>query len=352
MDTPSMIYLRADGNKQIASGHLMRCLTIARSLRHKDILPVFLVSDSDSIEMLQNILTQEEKASHAFPVIHLQTDYTDLEQELPVLEKILQTQPPECLLVDSYFATADYFDALQGLCPIAYIDDLQAFDAPLDLVINYDLAPDTSFYQNARRVLAGGTYTPLREQFSLNQYHVWEQVRDVFLSTGATDPWYITANLIRYLLEDPQWEDTSFHVITGPMHHSREQLLALSGSDERVVLHENVQDMASLMKECDLAVSAGGTTLFELCAIGVPSLSFAFADNHLPGIRDFATADLIPTLGDVRTNPDFILHAAQTLSQLAADHSRRAEQSSRMRIAIDGAGANRIAGALLKLKKK
>ena len=352
MDTPSMIYLRADGNKQIASGHLMRCLTIARALRQKDILPVFLVSDNDSIEMLQNILTPEEKASHAFPVIHLQTDYTDLEQELPVLEQILRTQPPECLLVDSYFATAGYFEALQGLCPIAYIDDLQAFDAPLDLVINYDLAPDTSFYQKSRRVLAGGAYTPLREQFSLNQYHVWGQVRDVLISTGATDPWYFAANLVTRLLKDPDWKDVTFHVITGSMHQSREKLLALAASDERVALHENVRDMASLMKECDLAVSAGGTTLFELCAIGVPAVSFAFADNHLPGIRDFAAADLVPTLGDIRTDETFIDHAVQVLNDLAADRSRRADQSSRMRMAIDGAGADRIAGALLKLKSR
>ena len=352
MDTPSMIYLRADGNKEIASGHLMRCLTIARALKKKEILPVFLVSDTDSMELLQNMFTPEEKASHAFPIIHLQTDYSDLEQELPVLEQILRTQPPECLLVDSYFATADYFAALKGLCPIAYLDDLQAFDAPLDLVINYDLAPDTTFYQNARRVLAGGAYTPLREQFSLNRYHVWEKVKDVLISTGATDPWHIAANLVTRLLDAPEWKDVCFHVITGPIHQSREQLLALSETEERIVLHENVRDMAALMLECDLAVSAGGTTLFELCAIGVPTVSFAFTDNHLPGIRDFAAADLIPTLGDIRTDRDFMDHAQALLTALAADRSRRADQSSRMRMAIDGAGADRIAGALLKLKSR
>lgn len=350
MDTPSMIYLRADGNEQIASGHLMRCLTIARALKKKEILPVFLVSDTTSIEILKNMFTPEEKAFHAFPIIHLQTDYTDLEQEIPVMERILEAQHPDCMLVDSYYVTAEYFNALQKHCPVAYIDDLQALDCPLDLVINYDLAPDTTFYQKAKRVLAGGAYTPLREQFSLHQYHVWEQVRDVLISTGATDPWYISADLVEKLLTDEKWAETCFHVITGPMHQSRERLTALAAADDRVVLHENVKDMASLMSECDLALSAGGTTLFELCAIGVPAYSFAFADNHLPCIRDFAAADLIPTLGDFRSAEQFVSHAADALGRLAANAPLRADQSSRMRMAIDGAGADRIAGALMKLK--
>ena len=169
-----LIYLRADGNEHIASGHLMRCLTIARALRKKEALPVFLVSDTASIEMLHSMLTPEEKASHAFPVVHMQTDYADLEQELPVLERILTAQHPDCLLVDSYYATAGYLETLRAHCPVAYLDDLQAFDAALDLVVNYDLSPDAAFYQKSKRVLTGGAYAPLREQFSQQQYHVWE----------------------------------------------------------------------------------------------------------------------------------------------------------------------------------
>ena len=349
MQTPPMIYLRADGNQHIASGHLMRCLTIARALKKKEMLPVFLVSDNTSIDMLKNMFTPEEKALHAFPIIHMQTDYSDLEEEIPVLVRILEAQRPQCLLVDSYYATEEYFRAISGLCPIAYLDDLQSMNVPWDLVINYDLAPDPAFYSNAKKVLTGGAYSPLREQFSLHSYHVWEQVRDVLISTGATDPFHIAANLLTSLLSDKKWADTCFHVMTGPFHQSRETLLSLAAADSRVILHENVSDMASLMSECDLALSAGGTTLYELCAIGVPTLSFAFADNQLPGIMDFAAADLIPTLGDARSRTDFISEAADALGRLAMDAPARNEQSSRMRMAIDGAGADRIAGALIGL---
>ena len=48
MHTSKTIFIRADANSQIASGHIMRCLTIAGALRRKDHQVTFLISDSDS----------------------------------------------------------------------------------------------------------------------------------------------------------------------------------------------------------------------------------------------------------------------------------------------------------------
>lgn len=347
MESRQLVYLRTDGNETIATGHLMRCLTIARALRAQHAAPVFLLSDETSVSLLQNMMTLDERAERAFPIIQLQTDYQDPEREIPTLQKILSSQTISCLLVDSYFVTEHYLSAMKQLCRVAYMDDLQAFDYPVDLVINYDMIVDTGFYRKAGKVFAGGAYTPLREQFSLCPYHVWDEVKDLFISTGGTDPFNIAGSLAAVLLASDDFQDVCIHILTGPMHAHRAELEALSKQEERILLHENVTGMAALMSECDLAFSAGGTTLYELCAVGVPAVSFSMSDNQIPGAQAFDQAGLIPWAGDIRTDSGFFDRAYEKLLALARNPAARKEQSVRMRMAIDGAGADRIAAELL-----
>ena len=100
------------------------------------------------------------------------------------------------------------------------------------------------------------------------------------------------------------------------MHVHRAELAVMAGKDSRIVLHEQVSDMAALMSTCDLAFSAGGTTLYELCAVGVPSVSFSMADNQLPGVKAFDDANLIPWAGDIRDNEIFYDDAVEKLTAL------------------------------------
>lgn len=349
MESRELVYLRTDGNEAIATGHLMRCLSIARALRTQNAIPVFILSDETSISLLQKMMTEEERTKRAFPIIHIQANYQDLEQEIPTMQKILSSHSISYLLVDSYFVTRRYLAAMKQLCRVAYLDDLQAFDYPVNLVINYDIIVDTGFYKNAGKVFAGGAYTPLREQFSLHPYHVWDEVKDLFLSTGGTDPFNIAGSLAAKLIASGDFRDVSIHILTGPMHVHRAELKTLSEQNDRILLHENVTDMAALMAECDLAFSAGGTTLYELCAVGVPSVSYSMADNQMPGAQAFDQAGLIPWAGDVRNNPDFFDLALKKLLALSKNPAARKEQSTKMRMAIDGAGAERIAAELLTL---
>ena len=54
------------------------------------------------------------------------------------------------------------------------------------------------------------------------------------------------------------------------------------------------------MKKVDVAISAGGTTLYELCACGTPTISYSFADNQLNNVKQFDEDGIIPYAGDVR----------------------------------------------------
>ena len=316
MESHPLVYIRTDGNETIATGHLMRCLSIARALKKRGAAVAFLVSDDTSASILQKMYSPDEIADHSFPILELRTDYRSLDREIQTMQGILSSHNVACLLVDSYFATPEYLDILRQICKVAYLDDLQAFDCPASLVINYDFCVDESFYTKADCVLTGCAYTPLREQFADQPYHLWEQVKDLFLSTGGTDPFYIAGGMLKRLCASDDWKDVSFHVLTGPMHVHRAELAVMAGKDSRIVLHEQVSHMAALMSTCDLAFSAGGTTLYELCAVGVPSVSFSMADNQLPGVKAFDDANLIPWAGDIRDNEIFYDDAVEKLTAL------------------------------------
>ena len=110
--------------------------------------------------------------------------------------------------------------------------------------------------------------------------------------------------------------------------------------------------MAALMLSCDLAVSAAGTTLYELCTLGLPSVSFIMAQNQSVSARAFAAAGAIPCAGALSENADEALKVIfQFLKDFSADnscHKRKSAQKT-MRGLVDGSGAMRIARALNQL---
>ena len=134
-----------------------------------------------------------------------------------------------------------------------------------------------------------------------------------------------------------------------------------SAKASTVILHQGVSDMASLMQSCDLALSAAGTTLYELCAVGVPTASFIIADNQIASANAFAQNDAIPCLGDVRTNEESIkkeaAHWVTSMNPYVRNQAASARLlryrniSKRMQQLVDGNGAVRIADALLALLK-
>ena len=245
--------------------------------------------------------------------------------------------------------TQDFLEALRSMVKTAYIDDLYAFDYPADLVINYDFAPPEQFYSKAGKALLGCRFAPLRAQFSGLTPVFREQVANVLISTGGTDDWNVAGKLASALLTAPESASWRLHVLTGPMHAHREGLQTLVASHPRLILHENVKDMAGLMRACDLAVSAAGTTLYELCAAGVPSVSFTMADNQLPCARDMERFAGVLCAGDVRSTPEFTETLLSLLFSLAENLQQRSALSRSMHAAIDGRGAERIARELLAL---
>lgn len=365
------IYFRTDGNEEIATGHIMRCLSIARACAALQAEVCFLVSDAKSRAILEERFT----LLNEFPVQCLYSNYKHPEEELPVLQKLFAGQK-QCessnavkadtwLFVDSYFVTKHYLTEARKLCKVAYLDDMLAFSYPVDLIINYDVTTEPACYAKAAHRLLGAAYTPLREQFQSAAYEVRPQVQHILLSTGGTDVLNVAGTLLQKILTENNTsiaqntlaasrtidlQDCHYHVLTSHLNTHYEQLKQLASDYPVIHIHEKVQDMASLMCQCDLGISAGGTTLYELCAIGIPSVSFSMADNQLTATKTFASNNLIPYAGDVRTSLDRTVDSIISfLVKQSVSMEERQKSSRNMRAFIDGKGSERIAQALIAL---
>ena len=109
--------------------------------------------------------------------------------------------------------------------------------------------------------------------------------------------------------------------------------------------------MSALMLKCDIAISAAGTTLYELCACGIPTVSFSFADNQILPTETFGEKALMLNAGDSRRCESFFESLNEKLSLLIGDCKLRQEMSRSMQSVIDGNGACRVATELIGFTK-
>lgn len=124
---------------------------------------------------------------------------------------------------------------------------------------------------------------------------------------------------------------------------------AVAGFDGRAALRLDETDMASLLGSADLAIGAGGVSLLERMALGVPSISVVTADNQGLAIEGAARRGATIDAGAIgELSPEKL---AGTIAELADDRAARAAMATRGRELVDGRGARRVAEALLGLSQ-
>ena len=395
-----MIGIRADANSIIATGHMMRCITIARAIVMKGESVTFFMADKESERLLKSFAGDE------FQGIVLGTDYRDMESELDNLEKELKDSNIKALLVDSYSVTKGYFERLSKICRVAYMDDLAKEAYPVDIVINYSgysinmgyeklYAGVGGFTAQDTRLLLGLKYAPLREQFytkgdSITERQIAGQKEktekekteselmdstcrddgriDVLLATGGSD----MCNMITAVLErtkktcglyeksdranvafatDALLSGANWHVVVGDFVENPEAIEECAKERNDVVLHRSVKNMADLMRQCDLAVLAAGTMLTECAAVGLPAIFYQVADNQKFNVEYFGGLKGMIFAGEVHPGDEkkraTIDKIFEELGKLVKDRNQLKAMGESLLEITDGRGAIRIADALM-----
>ena len=377
----SKIAIRVDTNKTIATGHVMRCMAVAAQL-------IKLGANVHVISADEGVRPFVDKTDERIYAHIMDTDWSDMESELPALIEYLRSEGIERLLVDSYQVTASYFERLREAgIHVVYMDDLCARAYSVDALINYNIcAPYMGYeemYGASTKLYLGPEYAPLRSQFAET---ISQNRTGIFLTTGGSDNLGIAEMIIRAILENDlvrtglkgnvkspvagteseSDEIPAIYLLAGRYYEPTEYVIQAVESG-KVVLHQNVDNVAKVMSTCDLAVSSAGSTLYELCAMGIPAISFAFADNQIENALGFDREGIIPYAGDFRTDRegcirkilDFLAEYASAVRDYDAPGNsevRTTNQSilnnylakrHRMQTVTDGHGAERISHIMI-----
>lgn len=345
-----MIGFRVDANEKIASGHLMRCMAVAIECIRRGEKCIFFLAEEKGTERL--------KENH-IPYRILNTKWNDLQAETEIMRQVIEKEKLNWLVVDSYQATASYLAYLEKFVPVLYFDDIGEEMYPVSAVLHYGQWGDEKDYQKrydgtGTKVLGGMQYIPLRDEFSALQRLdseggsrvEWQRERSILITTGATDPYNVTGKLLEACSLRREFRFYDFEVIVGGMNQYENDLMRISEKNPHILLHKNIRNMSEYMKKCELAVSAGGTTLFELCACQIPTVCFSFADNQRAFVREMGKRKIMCLAGDAREEAAIGEKICEQLIYLQENEKVRREYVFNMSKLVDGRGVIRIADFL------
>lgn len=334
------ILFRADGNAYIGAGHIMRCLSIATKARRRGIECLFVVSDNSFEQLI---------IKRGFKVQVLNTDYRLLSSEIDTLQSIISDYLPSLLILDSYYATNEYMEWIRNNVKLAYIDDFGTTPYPVDILINYNIYSDVIKYKKVYdglelpELIIGSKYTPLREEFSaIKKIPIIKSPKNILFSAGGSDYERIAINFVREVSNNSVYDKYNYHVIAGSFEPDIDDLLKISLRKENIIIHYNVENMSSIMKMSDVAISAAGTTLYELCSVGVPTLTYVLADNQLLGASCFDQKHAMINAGDYRKDQDLVKKLGMLSAELMDDYELRKTLQNNAVQCVDGKGSMRI----------
>lgn len=340
-DKKTVIGIRADGSVQIGMGHLMRCISIAKALERERTAVLFFTANEESREVIQ---------SHGFACHVLVGELQNMDEELPELLQALKIQNVELLLVDSYRVTKNYMRTLNKVCPVFYMDDMGESFFEISGVINYNIYGQELSYKENRKagttLLLGSSYAPVKQEFTEQHYEVQKEVRKILLTMGGSDSLNIAGTLGKRLLACTD-KQICLEVICGKFNPHREELEKLSQENPRLYVLTDVQDMWKEMASADIAISAAGSTMYELSTLGVPAVCCYYVENQRRIAEGFARYTEVVNAGNYADNGEkTVERIVREVQRLTGDYDKRKALSVSMQKVTDGQGAGRLARQL------
>lgn len=353
-------HIRTDASSLIGSGHVMRCLTLAKALHKKGITVRFICRPHQG--NLINFIHQQGFEVLELPKLNSETNltgYTDWlgcseEQDAVDTANLLNQlhHVMDLLIVDHYGLGRTYTLALKNkFRHRMVIDDLANRDHDCETLLDQNLLKDfCNRYKNKVNTgcicLLGPEYALLREEFY--QQHRDEKPEKLLIFFGGSDPWQLTLKAVK-ALQELQHNGQNYpptDIVIGQNNPDEQALTAAVSSLPDATLHIQTQHMAQLMNKAKLMLGAGGSTHWERCIMGLPGLIITVAENQHPTTDFLSKRDACIWLGEA--DQITVSQIAQALKK-ALNNTPLLEQISRNahRLVPLGGGAQAVVQHLI-----
>lgn len=334
------LIIRADAGEDIGTGHVMRCLALAQEWSGRG--GAVLFASAALSRALRSRLDRE-----GFAVADLEAvPGGDADADLTVA--LAQHHDARWIVADGYVFADRYQRRLRdsGHRLIVMDDWGHARHYAADLVVNQNLAADPDLYRSRdpdTRLLLGTDYVLLRREFlswSGRHRSIPEVAARILVMFGGADVGDATAPVVA-ALADANLRGVELTIVVGGSVANLDNLRrAVDMFPGKARLEVDVTDMAPILAGADLAISAAGSTCWEMAFMGLPALLLVTADNQ----RGLATAlhhcGAAHSLGEAATlDVEALRHQVEAI---ASDPERRRAMAAAGQALVDGRGASRV----------
>ncbi|MBK1636517.1 UDP-2,4-diacetamido-2,4,6-trideoxy-beta-L-altropyranose hydrolase [Rhodovulum adriaticum] len=357
------IAFRADASFDIGTGHVMRCLTLACALREAGAeccfvtraLPGHLADRIANEGFRVSLLTTPHGAAPDGPPVHAAWAGVSWIQDAAETKAALAADSPDWLVMDHYAFDARWQAAARPEgAKLLVIDDLADRPHECNLLLDQNLGRVAGDYDRLVPAtclrLIGPRYAVLRPEFAAMRAQVLSDragrgLRHLLITMGGVDKADATSTVLEALRGIPLPDPLRITVIMGSRSPALDRVRRLAQDMPRPTeVAVDVADMAARMATADLAIGAAGSTTWERCCLGLPSIIVEVAENQSGIARAMTKAGAALDPGP--------LHAAEFARNLqdalirAGDPGRLSDLSEKAAGVCDGEGCGRLIAQL------
>jgi spore coat polysaccharide biosynthesis predicted glycosyltransferase SpsG len=317
------ITIITEGFKGVGFGHLSRCLSLYQAFDEKGITPNYIANLDDSGKKFINDVN--------LTII----DWLKEKEEL-----LRVSRQSDVIIIDSYLADYNLYERLRkSTKKIVYIDDYMRLDYPLGIIVNCTIGAENFPYRrvDGHEYLLGVNYIPLRKEFwDITPRFSRQTVKDVLVIFGAQDIQGMTDRTLHHLLM--AFPEYAYHAVLG----LNPDIVENGFDRSKIQFYRNLSasKILQLMWKCDLAISAGGQTTYELARVGVPTIAIGLAENQRNNIRGWIEKGFL--------KKELWYDDDNLFEELIGEIITKADGVNNNRNFCDGQGARRITEFLLK----
>lgn len=357
------VVFRVDAAHHIGSGHVVRCITLARELlRVLGAKVTFLCRDFEGnlISFISSQGFEVKTLTYSFKEPQsdeqnefLRASYKDDAKATIDLLSQDSSEIVDWIIVDHYGIDEKWEELLKPFCHnMMCIDDLNNRQHSCDLILdqNYTTLKPQRYSDSSAKKLIGPKYALLRDEFKfLDVPEFSARDRKIMVFFGGVDINNETLKALNGIVS-LKLTDVRVDVILGQNNPHIAEIETYCHNRDKFDVHIQVTDMAKRMTESRLFVGAGGATSLERACCGLPSIVTAIAPNQVESSESLASIGLHHYLGvaETLTSMDY----AKAIQSLVSDDIRLLEMTESALELVDGQGVTRVVETMKRLSNE